>query len=290
MPGPAEPPAGGRPRRFGASALKLSKGLLPALGERVLVTPNGAMFLPAELRAGLLPRLLSEILDTRVMVKNALKKAKGRPDCRVLARCLNARQYGLKMIANVTYGYTAAGFSGRMPCAEIADAIVSSGRDTLERAIHLVQSHPEWRAHVRYGDTDSMFVELPGRSRAEAFRIGAEIAAAVTAANPRPVKLQFEKVYHPCFLVTKKRYVGMMYETPQQAVPTFDAKGIETVRRDSCPAVAKMLERSIRLVAATNDLSCVKARARGFSSAATAPRLRMCMLAYEALRFCPSSI
>jgi DNA polymerase zeta len=38
-----------------------------------------------------------------------------------------------------------------------------------------------------------MFVNLPGRSRAEAFRIGAEIAAAVTAANPRPVKLQLEK-------------------------------------------------------------------------------------------------
>ena len=27
----------------------------------------------------------------------------------------------------VTYGYTAAGFSGRMPCAEIADAIVFLG-------------------------------------------------------------------------------------------------------------------------------------------------------------------
>ena len=44
-----------------------------------------------------------------------------------------------------------------------------------------------------YGDTDSMFVHLPGRSRAEAFRIGAEMAAAVTAANPKPVKLQLEK-------------------------------------------------------------------------------------------------
>lgn len=110
---------------------------------------TGTMFLPPDMRAGLLPRLLSEILDTRVMVKSALKKAQCRPDCRVLARCLNARQFGLKMIANVTYGYTAAGLSGRMPCAEIADAIVSSGRETLERAIQLVNSHPEWRAEAR---------------------------------------------------------------------------------------------------------------------------------------------
>lgn len=50
---------------------------------------------------------------------------------------------------------------------------------------------------VKYGDTDSMFVHLPGRSREEAFRIGAEIAAAVTAQNPKPVKLQFEKARGP---------------------------------------------------------------------------------------------
>lgn len=34
------------------------------------------------------------------------------PAAKVLLRCLNARQFGLKLIANVTYGYTSAGFSG----------------------------------------------------------------------------------------------------------------------------------------------------------------------------------
>lgn len=32
------------------------------------------------------------------------------------------------------------------------------------------------------------------------------------------------KVYHPCMLLTKKRYVGYMYETPDQVNPIFDAK------------------------------------------------------------------
>lgn len=31
-----------------------------------------------------------------------------------------------------------------------------------------------------------------------------------------------------------------MYETLDQKDPVFDAKGIETVRRDSCPAVSKV--------------------------------------------------
>ena len=58
----------------------------------------------------------------------------------------------------------------------------------------MVEGHPEWRARVVYGDTDSLFVLLPGRSRAEAFRIGQEIAAAATAANPPPITLKMEKV------------------------------------------------------------------------------------------------
>lgn len=41
-------------------------------------------------------------------------------------------------------------------------------------------------------------------------------------------------------LQTKKRYVGYMYESLDQKEPVFDAKGIETVRRDSCPAVSKV--------------------------------------------------
>lgn len=40
----------------------------------------------------------------------------------------------------------------------------------------MVNEDPNWKVRVVYGDTDSLFVEVPGRSRAEAFRIGAEIA------------------------------------------------------------------------------------------------------------------
>ncbi|URD83627.1 DNA polymerase [Musa troglodytarum] len=170
----------------------------------------------------------------------------------------NARQLALKLIANVTYGYTAAGFSGRMPCAELADSIVQCGRRTLEAAISFVNEHPKWKARVVYGDTDSMFVLLKGRNLEAAFRIGNEIASAVTSMNPDPVTLKLEKVYQPCFLLTKKRYVGYSYESPDQEKPKFDAKGIETVRRDTCPAVAKMLEKSIRLIFEHRDISRVK--------------------------------
>lgn len=54
------------------------------------------------------------------------------------------------------------------------------------------------------------------------------------------MKLKFEKIMQPCVLLTKKRYVGNSYENSPDEEPKFDAKGIETVRRDSCLFVSKV--------------------------------------------------
>ncbi|KAL1981232.1 hypothetical protein VTN96DRAFT_2945 [Rasamsonia emersonii] len=229
--------------------------LLELLGDNINIAPNGMMYTKPEIRKSLLARMLSEILETRVMVKSGMKVDK---DDRILQRLLNNRQLALKLIANVTYGYTSASFSGRMPCSEIADSIVQTGRETLEKAIALIHSVERWGAEVVYGDTDSLFVYLKGRSRDEAFTIGEEIAQAVTKMNPRPVKLKFEKVYHPCVLLAKKRYVGFKYERREQTEPEFDAKGIETVRRDGTPAEQKIEEKALKILFRTADLSQVK--------------------------------
>nr|XP_015209617.1 PREDICTED: LOW QUALITY PROTEIN: DNA polymerase zeta catalytic subunit [Lepisosteus oculatus] len=241
--------------RFGCTSLRVPPDLLYLLRNDITVSPNGVAFVKASVRKGVLPSMLEEILRTRIMVKQSMKAYK---HDKAITRMLDARQLGLKLIANVTYGYTAANFSGRMPSVEVGDSIVHKARETLERAIKLVNDTKKWGAQVVYGDTDSMFVLLKGATKEQAFKIGNEIAEAVTATNPKPVKLKFEKVYLPCVLQTKKRYVGYMYESLDQKDPAFDAKGIETVRRDGCPAVSKILERSIRLLFDTRDVSQVK--------------------------------
>ncbi|KAM5164365.1 DNA polymerase zeta catalytic subunit [Mantella aurantiaca] len=241
--------------KFGCTSLCVPPDLLHQLRHDITISPSGVAFVKASVRKGVLPRMLEEILNTRIMVKQSMKEYK---HDKGLTRLLDARQLGLKLIANVTYGYTAANFSGRMPCMEVGDSIVHKARETLERAIKLVNSTKKWGARVVYGDTDSMFVLLKGATKEQSFKIGQEIAEAVTATNPKPVKLKFEKVYLPCVLQTKKRYVGYMYETLDQKDPIFDAKGIETVRRDACPAVGKVLERSIKLLFETRDISQIK--------------------------------
>lgn len=113
-----------------------------------------------------------------------------------------------------------------------------------------------------YGDTDSLFVYLKGKTKEQAFRIGHDIADTITAMNPAPIKLKVEKVslyssvhyfdlqgmqvYLPCVLMAKKRYVGYKYEHPDEPDPVFDAKGIETIRRDGIPAQQKMVENCLK--------------------------------------------
>lgn len=111
------------------------------------------MFLKPQVRRSMLSKMLTEILDTRVMVKKSMKLVDETD--RALLKLLNARQLGLKFIANVTYGYTSATFSGRMPCVEIADAIVQTGRETLERvspAFGLVGTCATDSQHIRTGE------------------------------------------------------------------------------------------------------------------------------------------
>ena len=62
------------------------------------------------------------------------------------------------------------------------------------QAIQYIDSNEKWGARVVYGDTDSLFVYLKGKTKEQAFRIGHDIADAITRLNPVPIKLKFEKV------------------------------------------------------------------------------------------------
>jgi DNA polymerase zeta len=67
----------------------------------------------------------------------------------------------------------------------------------------------------------------------------------VTANNPPPIQLKLEKVYLGSIMRTKKNYCGMKFESKDQKKPIFEAKGIETVRRDQCALTQKILRNSL---------------------------------------------
>jgi DNA polymerase zeta len=216
--------------------------------DRAYVVPNGAVIVGESVLKGVLPQVLDEMLKTRAMLKKASKVYRKRGVHSSVLRQLEARQLALKYVANVTYGYTSATFSGRSAMPVIADAIVECARRTLSNAIKLAnrwgkEEGGRWYgAEVLYGDTDSVFVRLPKRSVKEAFEFGRIFCKEVTRSNPPPVELKLEKVYGATLLQTKKRYCGMKYESPEQTRAEFEGKGIETIRKDQCALTKKVLQ------------------------------------------------
>lgn len=63
-------------------------------------------------------------------------------------------------------------------------------------------------ATVIYGDTDSVMVKFGVKSLEKSMELGREAAEYVSSKFVQPIKLEFEKVYFPYLLISKKRYAG----------------------------------------------------------------------------------
>jgi len=218
--------------------------VVPGLGHR---------FVSAKLRRGLVPMVLEELLTARAKAKKELKKVAADGGDPQLRAVLDGRQLALKISANSVYGFTGMSV-GALPCQAIAASVTAYGRQMIERAKELVESNlsgargRECEARVVYGDTDSVMMTLGADlSMDKVFAFGKEAAQIVSDAFGAPVKMEFEKVYYPFLLMSKKRYAGLAFASPTDA-GKLDFKGIEVVRRDWCLLVRQMVERSLQLL------------------------------------------
>lgn len=206
------------------------------------ISPSGDAFVKKEVFPGILPEVLDDLLVAR---KNARKEMKNVPIHSLEYKVLNGRQLALKVSANSVYGFTGAQI-GKLPCLEISSSTTSYGRTMIQKTKELVEElYPG--TTVIYGDTDSVMIKCitdesePDKVRIETARkFGEEAAASVSKYFLHPIKLEFEKIYFPYLLLNKKRYAGLLW-TNCEAYDKLDTKGIETVRRDNCPLVARMV-------------------------------------------------
>lgn len=60
----------------------------------------------------------------------------------------------------------------------------------------------------------------------EAMKLGKEAANKISSHFIQPIKLEFEKVYCPYLLISKKRYAGLLW-TNSEKYDKIDAKGIQ---------------------------------------------------------------
>jgi DNA polymerase delta subunit 1 len=225
----------------------------------------------------LLPVILMDLKAYRKKAKKLMAQAEGTP----MEAVYNGQQLAYKISMNSIYGFTGAS-KGMLPCVAIASTVTMRGRQMIEETKNYVEEHFPG-AKVRYGDTDSVMVEfdVQGRKGQEAidysWEQGEQAAEQCTKLFKAPNDLELEKVYCPYFLYSKKRYAAKMYEgksnkdgTPVLkedgkrlvAFKKIDVKGLQVVRRDSCPFVRETLKRLLEMVLESSDPNPVITAAR----------------------------
>ncbi|KAG6817533.1 DNA-directed DNA polymerase delta [Tephrocybe sp. NHM501043] len=217
-------------------------------------TPNNDLFATASRRKGLLPTVLEDLISARKRAKADLKNEKD-PFKRAV---LDGRQLALKISANSVYGFTGATI-GKLPCLAISSSVTSYGRQMIEKtkqeveAEYCIANGRSHNAEIVYGDTDSVMVRFGPTDLATVMALGQEAADFVTTKFVKPIKLEFEKVYFPYLLISKKRYAGLYWTRPDK-YDKMDSKGIETVRRDNCRLVSTVIETCLHKMLIDRDV------------------------------------
>lgn len=205
-------------------------------------TPTNNYFATADMKVGLLPTVLTNLIASRKIAKKEMNETE---DLNIKS-CLNARQLAIKVCANSIYGFTGA-MVGKLPCIEISQSVTAFGREMIaftKKIIEETYNKDKGFSHdtkVIYGDTDSVMLNFNEPDLEKVFKMAKEISEFVTQRFIKPVALEFEKVYYPYLLINKKRYAGLIYNNPNTA-NKIDTKGIETVRRDNCNLVKNVIE------------------------------------------------
>lgn len=217
-------------------------------------TPNNDLFVTAKRRKGLLPTVLEDLISARQKAKADLKNETDSFKRAVL----DGRQLALKISANSVYGFTGATI-GKLPCLPISSSVTSYGRQMIEKtkqeveAEYSIANGRSHNAEIVYGDTDSVMVKFGPTDLHKVMALGSEAADFVTTKFVKPIKLEFEKVYYPYLLISKKRYAGLYWTRPEK-YDKMDSKGIETVRRDNCRLVSTVIETCLHKMLINRDV------------------------------------
>jgi len=171
---------------------------------------------------------------------------------------LDKRQLAIKVTANSLYGQCGAKTSSFFE-QDVAAATTATGRKLLQCAKRCIEEiygdkicetkYGKVHSHAEYiyGDTDSVFMsfkltDLQGHKieGKEALKHTIELAKRVGNLVSKflraPHDLEYEKTFMPFCLLSKKRYVGMLYEEcPDTCVRK--SMGIVLKRRDNAPIV-----------------------------------------------------
>jgi DNA polymerase elongation subunit (family B) len=201
----------------------------------------------------IMPSILEELLKARADTR-ALEKSMTDP---FMKNILDKRQLGYKVTANSLYGQCGAKTSTFYE-QDVAASTTATGRMMITYAQKIIEdvygdleyttkSHGKVQCNAEYvyGDTDSVFFtfnlkdpitkeNIRGKKALEiTIEIAQDTAKVCTQFLKPPMQLTYEKTLMQFILLSKKRYVGILYEDdPNKGKLKY--MGLSIKRRDSC--------------------------------------------------------
>jgi DNA polymerase elongation subunit (family B) len=207
---------------------------------------NGEAIMPA-----ILKELLKARKDTRKLIPQQTDE--------FMKNVLDQRQLGYKVTANSLYGQCGAKTSTFYE-KDIAACTTATGRKLLTYGKRIIEEcygnkicetqnygKVRTRAEYIYGDTDSVFYTfnledldgnpIRGKKALEiTIELGQQVGDVSAKFLKQPHDFEYEKTFMPFCLLSKKRYVGMLYETDPNKGKRKEM-GIVLKRRDNAPIV-----------------------------------------------------
>jgi len=201
---------------------------------------------------GSLPKIVAKLLAARKAKRVEITKTSD-PFKKAL---LDAEQNAYKITANSLYGQLGSP-TFKIRLQNLAASVTAYGRkqimfskDAIEKFYGPGAGDPRCSAQIVYGDTDSIFINFNPRGADGTLLKGREAVVAtmelteeagkfITATLKEPHDFEYDKVFYPFIIFSKKRYVGNKYEESPDAFKET-SMGIVLKRRDNAP-ILKMI-------------------------------------------------
>ena len=210
---------------------------------------------------------LPEIIRGLLAARKAKRKEAERESDPERVALLDAEQLAYKLTGNSLYGQLGSG-TFKVRLQHLAASVTAYGRKQILFAKAVIErfygkgsersgggavgsrapGEISCEGTVMYGDTDSLFVEfnprnaetgerLKGREARQAtIDLTAEAGHLVTQALKAPHDFEFDKIFDPMLMFSKKRYAGLMFENNADDY-VHKYMGIALKRRDNAPIV-----------------------------------------------------
>ena len=233
-------------------------------------------------KKSILPSILEELLKARSDTRKLIKSEKDP----FMQNILDKRQLAYKVTANSLYGQCGSRTSSFYE-KNVAASTTATGRMMIIYARRIIeevygdriydtalQGPVRTRAEYVYGDTDSVFFtfnlenaetgeKIVGKPALEmTIEIAQDAAALCSQWLKPPMDLAYEKTLMPFILLSKKRYVGMLYEeNPNKGKLKY--MGLPLKRRDSCDYMKDVYGGVLDILMKSTDIKLATSHLQG---------------------------